>query len=117
MYPIIEAIGTPYEVLESNAAATGISISGTGATTLRTQTEISQKASALRALMPGTEIKSIAYHWIFGMIEMTDGRGVPTSYGYDNRGRLYETRDFNNFLISRYEYHYSNTPENDEDDE
>ncbi|MGM9865714.1 MAG: RHS repeat domain-containing protein [Muribaculaceae bacterium] len=113
MYPVIEALDTPYEILEAKATAANIPLVRTGDTSLRTQSEISQKAAKLRSTMPGTSVSSISYHWIFGAIEITDGRGVSTSYGYDSRGRLAETRDFNNFLISRHDYHYSNTPQND----
>ncbi len=113
MYPIIEAMDIAYDELETKAKAANIPMSGTGETGLRTQAEIAQKAAELRMSMPGASISSLAYHWIFGAVEITDSHGVTTTYGYDSRGRLSEIRDLNNFLISRYDYHYSNTPEND----
>ena len=117
MYPVIEALDTPYEILEAKATAANISLIRTGDTYLRTQSDISQKAADLRAIMPGISVSSIAYHWIFGVAEISDARGISTSYGYDSQGRLAETRDFNNFLISRHDYHYSNSPENNYDND
>lgn len=117
MYPVIEALDTPYEILEAKATAANISLARTGDTYLRTQSDISQKAADLRAIMPGISVSSIAYHWIFGVAEISDARGISTSYGYDSQGRLAETRDFNNFLISRHDYHYSNSPENNYDND
>ena len=117
MYPVIEASDTPYEILEAKAAAANISMVRPGDTNLRTQSDISHKAAELRALMPGISVSSIAYHWIFGVAEITDARGISTSYGYDSQGRLTETRDFNKFLISRHDYHYANSPKNNADNE
>lgn len=108
LYPIIEALNTPYAVLQNAALNSGLTLNQINGQAVTTQTELNNLATQLRANLPDAEITSMAYHWIWGVVEMTDGRGVSSKFNYDQRGRLTEIRDFNNYLISKFDYHYQN---------
>ena len=108
LYPIIEALNTSSKELNEAAQKCGLTANQIDGRTVTAQSKIKEVALKLRATMPDTEITSIAYHWIWGVVEMSDGRGVSNSFGYDRQGRLLEVRDFNNYLISKFDYHYQN---------
>ena len=107
LYPIIEATNTTYEDLVSHAMSSGMTADNIALRSVATQQKVRDVAYKLRISLPQSEITSIAYHWLLGVIEMTDSRGISTAYGYDSRGRLTSSRDFNNCLLSRHQYHYS----------
>ena len=106
LYPIIEAKDTPYDMLQSNCLRAGVSIDKISGRKISSQKEIKNLVDGLRSLMPSNEISSIYYHWLLGIVEMNNGRGLSSTYEYDKRGRMTGTRDFNNHLINRYDYHY-----------
>lgn len=108
LYPIIEALNTSYTALRMAALNSGLTDAQINGQTTANQAKIKEVASRLRTALPKAEITSIAYHWIWGVAEMSDGRGISSKFNYDARGRLVEIRDFNNYLISKYDYHYQN---------
>ncbi len=107
MYPIIEAKNTSYGELEAKALSAGMTKENLDGRKTVSRTEINRIASNLRDLLPGSDISSIYYHWLLGVVEMTDSRGISTTFDYDRRGRLTQIRDFNNALINKYDYHYA----------
>ncbi len=59
----------------------------------------------LRAVLPaGSDVTTLTYRWLVGVVSETDGRGVTTYYNYDDYGRLKEIRDYNRHLIRKYTY-------------
>ncbi|MFR0835748.1 MAG: RHS repeat domain-containing protein [Barnesiella sp.] len=59
----------------------------------------------LRAALPaGSDVTTLTYRWLVGVVSETDGRGVTTYYNYDDYGRLKEIRDYNRHLIRKYTY-------------
>ncbi len=107
MYPIIEAKNTSYGELEAKALSAGMTKENLDGRKTVSRTEINRIASNLRDLLPGSDISSIYYHWLLGVVEMTDSRGISTTFDYDRRGRLTQIRDFNNALINKSDYHYA----------
>ncbi|WP_394974847.1 RHS repeat domain-containing protein [uncultured Croceitalea sp.] len=63
--------------------------------------------SALRGLS-NTMVTTYIYDALNGPLSVTDPRGNTTKFTYDGFGRLKETRDVNNKLVTVYEYHYKN---------
>ncbi len=106
LYPIIEALNTSSADLHAAALKSGLTNGQITGRSVVSQSKIKEVAASLRTNLPGTEITSIAYHWIWGVVEMSDGRGVSSTFKYDGQGRLSEIRDFNNYLISKFDYHY-----------
>lgn len=113
LYPIVEAIGIGHERLQSEAITAGLTNDEICNSTVRTQSDIIELSGKLRSQMPGVSISSLAYHWLLGIIEMSDSRGISTHYSYDRAGRLSEIRDFNKYLIQKFEYHYANQYEDE----
>ncbi len=109
-YPIIEALDTSYDNLVSKTLSSGISQASIDNCSICKQADVISLTSKLRSKLTDTVISSVAYHWIFGIIELNNGRNISTSYIYDESGRLSHVRDFNNYLISRHEYKYKNSP-------
>lgn len=112
MYPVIEATDTDYETLLSAATQAGISQGQIEGQSMITDAAIRTLAQQLRLNLPKSNITAISYHWLFGVAKITSPRGDTASFTYDPRGRLIEIRDFNNYLISKYEYHYENIDRN-----
>lgn len=107
MYPIIEAKNISHETLEAKALSAGLTKANLDGQKTVSQQEINRIAGRLRTLLPDSDISSIYYHWLLGVVETVDARGISTTFDYDRRGRLTEVRDFNDFLINKYEYHYA----------
>ena len=107
MYPIIEAKNIGHETLEAKALSAGLTKANLDGQKTVSQQEINRIAGRLRTLLPDSDISSIYYHWLLGVVETVDARGISTTFDYDRRGRLTEVRDFNDFLINKYEYHYA----------
>ena len=107
MYPIIEAKNIGHEILEAKALSAGLTKANLDGQKTVSQQEINRIAGRLRTLLPDSDISSIYYHWLLGVVETVDARGISTTFDYDRRGRLTEVRDFNDFLINKYEYHYA----------
>ena len=71
-----------------------------------TDTQVRQLSELIRRFLPtGTEISSIAYRPLVGIMESTDARGVITTFDYDALGRLKSVADMNKSIISRFDYH------------
>ena len=113
MYPVIEATDIDSDSLVAAAKECGLTQAQIDGRSAATDSAISSVAAALRAKLSRSAITAISYHWLFGIAKITTPRGDSSSYSYDGRGRLVEIRDFNNYLISKYDYHYANA--NDED--
>lgn len=107
MYPVIEAKNIGHETLEAKALSAGLTKANLDGQKTVSQQEINRIAGRLRTLLPDSDISSIYYHWLLGVVETVDARGISTTFDYDRRGRLTEVRDFNDFLINKYEYHYA----------
>ncbi len=107
LYPVIEAIGLDYESLVSSARQSGLSINEISGRSICDDNRISEIAASLRERNPLNSISSISYDWFYGMLTFTDGRGIRTTNDYDEQGRLTSVRDHNNYLISKFEYHYA----------
>lgn len=104
LYPVIEAAGVSYDTLRAGLLSAGMTVQQIDGRAIDTQMQIKTVSDRLRSSLPEATISSIAYHWLLGIIEMTDGTGRSTTYDYDTRGRLVEVRDFNNYLIQKYNY-------------
>lgn len=116
-YPVIEALDTDYDSLVSSALSAGISPTAIDDCSIFRQADVTSLTSKLRSSLKDTVISSVAYHWLFGIIEMNNGRNISTSYIYDDNGRLTQVKDFNNYLISRHEYKYKINPNHETDTE
>lgn len=106
-YPVIEAIGLDYESLSNSAIQAGLSNGEISGRTICEDSRISEIAESLRNKFPRNTISSISYDWFYGILTFTDGRGIHTTNSYDGQGRLTSVRDHNNYLISKFEYHYA----------
>ena len=104
LYPVIEAAGVSYDTLRAGLLSAGMTAQQIDGRAIDTQMQIKTVSDRLRSSLPEASVSSIAYHWLLGIIEMTDGTGRSTTYDYDTRGRLVEVRDFNNYLIQKYNY-------------
>lgn len=106
IYPIVEAEGIPYAQLSAAATSAGHSPQNlwwtTSSETLKTL------YSALRSLFQGKNITTMTYHWLIGVSEAIDSRGVTTQFTYDNFGRLKNVKDYNGYFITKYLYKYKN---------
>ena len=62
----------------------------------------------IRTALSGFEVTTITYDWLIGMGTMTDPRGTTTTFTHDGYGRLSSVRDWNNYILRKYDYHYQN---------
>lgn len=107
MFPVIEAIGIDYETLTQAASQAGLSPAQINGREISDANKILSVANVLRKRFTDKTISSISYDWFYGILHFTDGRGIRTTNEYDKQGRLTSTRDFNNYIISKFEYHYA----------
>lgn len=104
-YPIIEIKGIGYDELVGVAAKAGFDQRSVLDGELFSAPQVKRLANAVRNEFPEADVSSLTYHWLIGIMESTDSRGVSTSFSYDKQGRLTDVRDMNDKLIKRYEYH------------
>lgn len=105
-YPIIEAKGVDYLKLLTAATQQGFDQEKVLKGKVCTDTQVRQLSELIRRSLPtGTEISSIAYRPLVGIMESTDARGVITTFDYDALGRLKSVADMNKSIISRFDYH------------
>lgn len=64
--------------------------------------------NTIRTTFAGHDVTTLTYNWLIGAGTMTDPRGVTTRFTYDGYGRLDSVKDFNDYLIKKYQYHYAN---------
>lgn len=106
IYPIVEAEGIPYAQLSAAATSAGHSPQNlwwtTSSETLKTL------YSALRSSFQGKNLTTMTYHWLIGVSEAIDSRGVTTQFTYDDFGRLRNVKDYNGYFITKYVYKYKN---------
>ncbi len=105
-YPIIEASNIDFETLSNGALQCGLTIEQINGRTITTDAAVNSLAQQLRTKLPTSNITAISYHYLLGVAKLTSPRGDATSFSYDPKGRLIEIRDFNNYLINKYEYKY-----------
>lgn len=105
-HPIVEVKYLPYDNLVSTLASLGKVpdnfLSATGTTTSDLNTFYSQ----LRTSLPNYEITTMLYHWLIGVSEATDSKGITTLFTYDDWGRLKDVKDYNQYFIRKYDYHF-----------
>ncbi len=105
-HPIVEVKNFPYDSLVSTLASLGKIpenfLSATGTTTSDLNTFYSQ----LRTTLPNYEITTMLYHWLIGVSEATDSKGITTHFTYDDWGRLKDIKDYNQYFIRKYDYHF-----------
>lgn len=106
LYPILEATDVDHATLVNAAMTIGLSKDVIDGNLISAESTIHSAANRLRQQLPHSSITAISYHWLFGIAKLTNPQGVSTRYGYDSRGRLKEVRDFNNYIINKYDYHY-----------
>ena len=109
LYPILEATDTDYETLVNAALASGLTSDEINGSTTSAESKITSLSDALRQNLPESDISAISYHWLLGVAKIISPQGISSGFSYDSRGRLVEVRDFNNYLINKYEYHYENS--------
>ena len=110
LYPIVEAEGVPYQTLASAATSNGLSPQNLW--WISSSTSLNALYSALRSssTLAGKNITTMTYHWLIGVSEATDSRGVTTKFTYDDFGRLSSARDYNDYFIAKYVYKYKTEP-------
>lgn len=106
LYPIIEGIGIDYESLVGAASKTGLTIDQINCREISDDAKISSVAKSLRNEFKDKTISAISFDWFYGVLRFTDGRGIDTNYTYDGQGRLTSIKDFNDYIISKFRYHY-----------
>ncbi len=111
-YPIIEASNVDYETLTGAALQSGVTQTQLDGRSITTDTAVSALATQIQNKLPASNITAISYYWLMGVAKITTPRKDSTSFSYDPRGRLIEIRDFNNYLINKYEYHYESATSN-----
>ncbi|MDE6206678.1 MAG: hypothetical protein K2M55_02610 [Muribaculaceae bacterium] len=107
LYPVLEATGVDFNTLTAATAKYGLLGAEVNARGIASDARISAIAKRMREYFPGKTITAISYDWFNGILRQTDGRGIDTKNEYDSQGRLTSVRDFNNYLISKYDYHYA----------
>ncbi|MDE6320672.1 MAG: RHS repeat protein, partial [Muribaculaceae bacterium] len=105
-YPVLEAKNISYDTLL--AALTHANISQDEMSKLETLSAAKwlDVRNSIAQLAPQAEVTQLTYSPLIGILSATDAAGLTTTYNYDNRGRLIEIKDFNGFLIEKYEYHF-----------
>lgn len=107
LYPVIEATDVDYDTLVGMALQSGLTLNQINGQDVSTDSLISSVVERLQQKMPTSALSAISYHWLMGVAQITSPRGSASSFSYDGRGRLVEVRDFNNYLINKYQYHYA----------
>lgn len=64
--------------------------------------------ASIRTFFPSNEVTTLTYNWLIGIGSITDTHGITTRFYYDGYGRLESVKDWNNYYIQKYDYHYVN---------
>lgn len=106
-YPIVEAKFLPHSLLVAAAGqADGRTVQSLLDSSFTSAAQLNGFFTKLRAQLPATELTTITYHWLLGISESTDPRGVKTTFTYDRLGRLSGIKDYNDYFIKKYLYHF-----------
>ena len=68
--------------------------------------ELIEIFQALRAALPNAMVTSYTYDLFQNLVSITDPSGKTSRYEYDDALRLKLTRDVENNILQKYEYHY-----------
>lgn len=109
-YPVIEAKGISRDQLCAAAISAGVSSDKILTGNITGEETIAKIAQSVRNVFPDKDVCSLCYRPLIGIIEKISADGVRSIYNYDHRGRLSEIRDFNRFLIEKYNYEYAAKP-------
>lgn len=105
-YPIVEVKNLPYEKLVSTLTLLGKVPENFLSATGTTATDLNNFYAQLRAALPSYEITTMLYHWLIGVSEATDSKGITTHFSFDDWGRLKDIKDYNQYFIRKYDYHF-----------
>lgn len=106
-YPIVEAKFLPHDQLVAAAnRADGRTVESLLQSSFTSAAQLNGFFTKLRAQLPSTELTTMTYHWLLGISEATDPRGVKTTFTYDQLGRLSGIKDYNDYFIKKYLYHF-----------
>ena len=103
-HPVLEATGVKIEELVAAASKAGFDQQSVLAGEIYSENSLKELSKYVRNRFPESEVTSLTYHWLVGIVDATDCRGIKTSYRYDRRSRLNEVRDMNSLLLRKYEY-------------
>lgn len=106
-YPIIEGKGITHAQICAAATASGITSNDITSGSIDSKTKIAEMAQSIRSEYPDKEVLTLCYRPLIGIMDAVNAAGVSTIFNYDNTGRLSEIRDFNQFLIEKYNYKYA----------
>jgi len=107
-YPIIKAVNIDYSSLESSVQAS----MPAGYTNLndlnKNEEDWKVFSSTLRghALLQNGLITTYTYNPLFGIISISDPKGLTTYYRYDAIGRLIKILNNEKYILQKYEYHF-----------
>ena len=71
-----------------------------------TESDLSSFYTSLRNALPNHKITTMTYYWLIGVSSSTDSRGITTYFSFDNQGRLSSEKNYNDYFIRKYDYHY-----------
>lgn len=103
-YPILEASGVGIDDLIRFVSGIGFDQNMIVSGNIYSSESIKILTDHIRTEFPKSEITSLTYHWLIGIMDATDGRGIKKSYKYDIHSRLTDVLDMNNALLRKYEY-------------
>lgn len=106
-HPIMEVQGITIYDLVQYIAKSGFDSESAYEGKICDNNQIGSLVKSLRTLYPTLKFKTFKYHWLIGLEESVDERGVSSYYSYDKYGRLETMSDFNNYLIKKISYHYA----------
>lgn len=105
-YPVLEAKNISYDTLLAALTHANISQDEMSKLEILSAAKWLAVRNSIAQLAPQAEVTQLTYSPLIGILSATDAAGLTTTYNYDTRGRLIEIKDFNGFLIEKYEYHF-----------
>lgn len=107
-YPIAEIKNASYSQVSSALSKDPLKISA------ETSPDMSI-VDGLRNKLTNSMINTYVYKPLVGLTSATDQRGVTARYIYDAANRLALNRDYNNNVLAKYRYNFSNAPSSSSD--
>lgn len=107
LYPILEVKNLSYSQLTDKISSIGYTPETFYASTSTNQNELNSFFNQMRQLLGGYDVTTMTYHWLIGVSTATDSRGISTHFTYDDFGRLSGVKDYNQYFIRKYDYHYN----------